>query len=128
MSYWSPICELVSQFRCWVRVSSKVGLSTEEGRWGQLLTIPTHGYLEGPGGPYPLRDIEWIELSTSRVRGGMAGHPLQFVDIKDQILERLREIRVTGTLRDSLWSIPRVFEGEPVQVVRIVNPFGPMLV
>src|SRR4051812_30289367 len=48
-SYWFPLCELVSQFRWWVRLAWKEGSSRTVTPWGQLLTIPTHGYLEGPG-------------------------------------------------------------------------------
>ncbi|WP_426321963.1 hypothetical protein [Pseudoduganella sp. R-43] len=127
VSYLAPICGLVAQLRCWIRVASTSGLSTEEGDWGQLLTIPVDGYLEGPNGPYPFRDVQWIELSTNRIKSGMAGHPLQFVDIKDQILELLRNTGVTWEIRESVWSVPRIFEDQPVQVVRIVNPVSPAM-
>jgi hypothetical protein len=124
-SYWSPVCKIVSQLRCWVRIGSRTGNSTWEGRWGQLLTIPTEGYLEALEGPILLRDVEWVEVSTKRIRGGIAGRPRQMVDIKDDILSALRETQVTWEVRESSWSRERVFEEEPVQVVRILNPFGP---
>jgi hypothetical protein len=65
----------------------------------------------------------WI--STSRIKGGMAGRPLHFVDAKDEILAALRETQLHWALRESTWSREGVFKEEPVQVVRIVNPFGP---
>ena len=124
-SYWSPVCELVSQLRCWVRMGSKAHGSTLEGRWGQLLTMPMQGYLEGPGGPLPMRDVEWVEISTSRIKGGMAGRPRQMIDAKEEILAGLRGAQLTWELRESTWAVEGVFDEEPVQVVRIVNPFGP---
>jgi hypothetical protein len=124
-SYWLPLCKLVSQLRCWVRLAWKEGGSTTATPWGQLLTIPTRGYLEGPGGPVPLRSVEWVEVSTSSIYGGIAGRPRRMVNIKDDILTGLRETEVIWELRESTWSVEGVFDEEPVQVVRIVNPFGP---
>ena len=99
-SYWSQLCALTSQLRCWVRLAYNEGGSTIEGHWGQLLTIPTKGYLEGPGGPVRLRDVEWVEVSTSHIKGGMAGRPRQMIDIKDELLPRLRETQLIWELRD----------------------------
>ena len=95
-SYWSPLCTLVSQLRCWVRVASRGRDSTQERRWGQLLTMPTEGYLEGPGGPIALRDVEWVEVSTSRVKGGIAGRPRQMVDTKERSLRGSEERSSVG--------------------------------
>jgi hypothetical protein len=125
-SYWSPLCKLVSQLRCWVRVASRTRASTQEGRWGQLLTMPTEGYLEGPGGAVPLRDVAWVEVSTSRIKGGIGGRPRQMIDTKEEILAGLRGTQLTWELRESTWSVEGVFDEEPVQVVRVVNPTGPM--
>lgn len=125
LSYLSPLCGLVSQLRCWVRIASRAGTSTQEGRWGQLLTMPSEGYLEAKGGPILLRDIEWIEVSACRIKGGIAGRPRQMVDAKDEILAGLRGTQLRWELRESMWSVEGVFEKEPVQVFRIVNPFGP---
>lgn len=87
--------------------------------------MPTDGYLEGPGGPVSFSDIEWIEISMKRVKGGIAGHPLQFIDAKDQILTYLRAAQVKWELHNSTWSVPGIFEGEPVEVVRVANLFKP---
>ena len=122
-SYWSPLCTLTSQHHCWVRVAWRENASTLEGWWGQLLTIPTEGYLEGSGGPVPLRDVEWVELSMSKIKGGMSGRPLQIIDVKAEILAELRGTQFSWELRDSTWSVPRLFEDEPVEVVRFMNPF-----
>lgn len=124
-SYWSPLCKLVSELRCWVRVAWREGSSTKEGDWGQMLIIPTTGYLEGPSGPMPFRDVEWVEVSTSRIKGGIAGRPLQFVDVKGEILAALGGTKLLWELRDSRWFMERVFKDEPVLVARVVNPFGP---
>jgi hypothetical protein len=124
-SYWSPLCELVSQLRCWVRIAWREGSSKQQGRWGQLLTMPTEGYLEGPGGPIQLRDVEWVEVSTSRIKGGIAGRPRQVIDVREEILAGLRGTQLNWELRESTWSIEGVFKEEPVQVVYIVNPYGP---
>lgn len=124
-SYWSPLFELRSQLRCWVRVAWKEGTSTQEGEWGQLLIMSVQGYLEGPSGPVPLRDVEWVEVSTCRIKGGVAGRPWQMIDAKDEILAGLRETQLSWELLESSWSVQGVFEGKPVQVVRIANPYGP---
>lgn len=60
----------------------------------------------------------------SRVKGGIAGRPLEFIDAKDEILACLRETPVKWELRHSAWSKARIFEDEPVDVVRIANLFG----
>lgn len=97
-----------------------------ESHWGMLLTLPVKGYLEGPDGPIPLRHVERVELSTNRVKGGMAGRPLQMIDIKEEMLAGLGETSAIWTLRDDRWSLDRIFQDEPVQVVRIANPFRSM--
>lgn len=122
-TYWLPICGLVMQLRCWVRFAWKEGSSIADGDWGQLLIVPVKGYLEGPDGPVPLRDVEWVEVSTNRIKGGIAGRPCQMVDVKEEILTGLGETQAIWTLRDCTWSMARVFEEEPVQVIRIANPF-----
>ncbi|RDD80054.1 hypothetical protein DVJ77_19475 [Dyella tabacisoli] len=122
-TYWSPLCRLRSELHCWVRLVWRDGSSIQEGHWGQLLIMPVQGYLEGPGGPVPLRHIEWVEISTSTVKGGMAGRPLQMIDVKDEILAGLSETQAIWTLRESSWSIERIFKDEPVRLIRIANPF-----
>lgn len=124
-SYWLPLCALVSQLRCWVRVAWRDGAVTQEGWWGQLLTVPTKGYLEAAGGPIPIRDVEWVEVSTMRIKGGIAGRPRQMVDTKEKILTRLDTAQMKSELRNTTWSVRGVFDEEPVQVVRFPNPFGP---
>lgn len=126
-SYWLPLLELRSQLRCWVRVAWREGGSTQEGRWGQLLIMPVQGYLEGPDGPMPLRDVEWVEISTCHIKGGLAGRPREMMDAKDEILAGLRGTKLSWELHQSSWSVQGVFEGEPVQVIRIANPFGPVI-
>jgi hypothetical protein len=124
-SYWSPLCTLVSQLRCWVRVAWKDGASTQEDYWVQGLSIPTKGYLEAAGGPIRIRDVVSVDVSTMRIKGGIAGRPRQMVDIKEEILTGLRALQLKWELRETTWSHPRIFDEEPVQVVRFVNPFGP---
>ena len=122
--YWSPLCELVSQLHCWVRIAPKKGFLPQVGRWGQLLIMPVEGYLEASDGPIPIRDIEWVEISTMLIRGGIAGRPRQMIDVKDGILAGLRETQFSWEIYDSVWSIVGIFEDEPVQVIRIMNPFA----
>jgi hypothetical protein len=124
-SYWSPLFKVVRDLRCWVRVGSRIQGATVTGRWGQLLTIPTPGYLEGPGGPLRIRDVEWVEVSTRRIKGGIAGRPRQLIDLKDEIVAVLRGTQLSWELRHSTWSVEGVLNEEPVQVIRVGNPFGP---
>ena len=123
-SYWSPLCEMVMHLRCWARVGWKEGASTQATRWGQLLTIPTAGYLEASGGPIPVRDVEWVEVSTSHIKGGLAGRPWQMISAKEELLTGLRETQLNWELVESMWSVDGLFEDEPVQVVRVLNPLG----
>lgn len=97
----------------------------QEAWWGQLLTIPTEGYIEVAGGPIPLRDVEWVDVSTSRINGGIAGRPRKMIDMKDQILANLRTTQLNWKIQKTTWSIPGIFEEEPTEVIRIANPFGP---
>jgi len=124
-SYWSPLCKLVLQRRWWVRIAWREGASAQVGWWGQMLTIPMEGYLEAAGGPTLLREIEWVEVSTTRIVGGIAGRPLQLIDMKEEVLASLQETQLSWELRESTWSVEDLFEEQSVQVVHFVNPFGP---
>lgn len=119
---WAPICGFVSRLRCWVRVARRCDVSLEIGHWGQLLILSTEGYLEGPGGPIPLRDVEWVEISTSLVKGDIAGRPREMIDVREEIIAGLRELPLRWEVRDGIWATARAFEEVPVQIVRIVNP------
>ena len=123
--YWLPLCTIVSELNCWVRVIYREGTSMQEGWWGQMLTIPTEGYLEASGGPTLIRDIAWVEVSTSRIKGGVAGWPRQMIEVKEEILAMVRQSKFSWELLDNIWSVPGIFEDEAVQVIRIANPFGP---
>jgi hypothetical protein len=93
--------------------------------WGQRLTSPVQGYLEASEGPVPIRSVEWVELSTLRLKGGLAGRPLQRIDATDEVLSSLREVPAIWELRRTTWSIVGLLTEEPVQVVHLPNPFGP---
>lgn len=122
--YWSQLFEVVRPFRCWLRVAWRDGDSTDDGQWGMLLGMPVEGYLEGPDGPWPLRDVEWVDVSLSYLRGGMAGLPLQILDDKkEEILAGLRATQLDWELRTAKWSIDGFFQDQAVELVRIVNPF-----
>ena len=126
-AYWSQLFEVVRPLRCWVRIAWREGDTTEEGIWDQLLTTPVEGYLEGSGWLGPLRDVQWVDVSMSYIKGGMAGRPLQILDDrKGEILAGLRGTRLDWELLDATWSVDRFFEDEPVQLARVMNPFfGP---
>jgi hypothetical protein len=91
--------------------------------WSQLLTIPVPGYLEGPAGPAPFRHVECVQIATARVRGGIAGRRLEFVDIQDDVLANIRATRVMWELHQETWLIDGVFDARPVSVVHIANPY-----
>lgn len=137
-AYWSPLFELNNTLRFWVRVAWRDGALTEPGEWGQLLLMPVDGYLEGPDGPWPLRDVEWVDVSTSLVKAKRIGvapnlagtrryeYSLKFIEIKDAILAGLQGTELSWELRESTWNWEGVFEERAVEVVRFVNPFGPL--
>ncbi len=128
--YWSPFFQLRSQLGCWVRMAWRDATSSYVSEWGMILLMPVEGYLEGPDGPIPLRDVKWVEVSTCRIRAGL-GRPMQIINIKDELLAGLVSTQINWELIDSMWSMELSFKGElvyafkdePVQVVRVVNPF-----
>jgi hypothetical protein len=121
--YWSPICELAARLRCWSRARINDGQSQWTTDWGQLLILPVDGYLEVSEGPYPIRHFDWVQLSTVKLHGGLAGRPLEFHDVSQQILVGLKQHAHPFEVRDESWSLPRFFENEPVKVIHFVNPF-----
>jgi len=40
-------------------------------------------------------------------------------------LTRLRATQLSWELREGTWSVEGILEEEPVQIVRVLNPFGP---
>ncbi|YCO59348.1 hypothetical protein ACL9Z5_002629 [Acinetobacter calcoaceticus] len=122
--YWSSLCRLRAELRCWVHIVRKQDSSVEKGRWGQMLTISIENYLEGPEGFVSFKDIEAVEISINRLRGGMANRPLEMIDIKNEILEALNETQLRWEVSESVWSVDRIFEEESVSVIAILNPFN----
>jgi hypothetical protein len=86
------------------------------------LHLPTNGYLEVEG-PIPIRQVQWVQIATLRVRGGLAGRPLGFIDIAEQILTSVTLLDCSWELRDESWSVEGIFENEPVRVLHLPNPF-----
>ncbi len=121
--YWSSLCKLRAELRCWVHIVRKQDSSTEKGRWGQMLTISIENYLEGPDGFVSFKDIDVVEISINRLRGGLANRPLEMIDIKVEILEALQKTQLCWEIRESTWVVDRFFEEEPVTVIAILNPF-----
>lgn len=122
-SYWSPITELATRHRCWSRACINDGQNQWITEWGQLLILPVDGYMEVSEGPYPIRQFEWVQLSTAKLRGGLAGRPLEFNNVSQQMLDDLKQHPHRFEIRDEYWSVPRFFENEPVNIIHLVNPF-----
>jgi len=55
----------------------------------------------------------------------MAGRPRELIDVKGELLEGLRGKTLAWELRASTWSISRVFDTEPVEVIRVTSRSGP---
>jgi hypothetical protein len=121
--YWKPICDLTIQLRSWVRFAASDGGARWITDWSMLLLIPTTGYLEAGEGPVPIRCVEWVELSTCRLRGGLAGRPLEVIDMTEGITSFLAKSSVHWEWNDTKWSLPGIVEDAPVRVVRIANLF-----
>lgn len=126
-AYWSPLIKLVRQLDCWARISWKDGETIEQGTWGQLLIMPVDGYLEGPDGPWPLRVVERVEVSTSRVIR-MLGRPPQMVDVEKDLVTALQATPLKWEMLASTWSMEGArgvpgFEDEPVHIASFPNPF-----
>jgi hypothetical protein len=125
VSYWRPLCQLAVRLRFWVRLAWRDDDATTTTPWGQGLSLPTGGYIEGPRGPVPIRYLEWVEVSTSKIRGGIAGHPREMLGIEDEILSGLRGTELRWERCQTTWSVERIFDEEPVTVIRVLNPSGP---
>jgi len=126
-AYFAPVCRLVMGLQCWSRTVWRDGDAREYGPWGTLLIVPTSGYLESSAGPVPLRKIEWVDVSTKKVSGGLRGLPLKMTDHRGAILAKLGETAIPWELRESTWSHARFFDEQPVEVIRIANPYGPVV-
>jgi hypothetical protein len=124
-AYWKVLCELRNQLQCWVRLTVSEDGSRWHTPWSQLLITPVVGYLEAWGEPVRLREVEWVEFATKRLRGGIAGIPVERIDITEELLAAFRGTNASWELRDSTWSMERLFADEPVQVIRVLNPYGP---
>lgn len=116
--YWQPVCEVVHRFRCWVRLASVEGISP----WGQLLTTPTSGYLEACWGPVPVHTVSWVQLMPVKVLGGLAGHPLEFVNIQDEVVAAIQETQAIWSFREEQWSVEKIFESRLGTAVHLANP------
>lgn len=97
--------------------------SSLETRWGQLLTMPTDGYLEGACGPIRLSQVEFVEVSTIRLRGGLAGRPLIEADIGNSLVSVLETTRAVWSRTRTTWSVGGLFDEKPVEALRVENPF-----
>lgn len=93
--------------------------------WGQGLGLPVPGYLEASGGPIPIRYVDWVELSTWRLKGGLAGRLLERIDAAAEVLSELRNLSVTWELRSTTWSVEGILREEPIQTVHLPNRLGP---
>ena len=56
--------------------------------------------------------------------GGMANRPLHMINIKNEILEALQKTQLRWEIRESAWSVGRIFEEESVTVIAILNPLN----
>ena len=123
-NYWQSICDTVSRLRCWVRLSSADAAHSHASPWGQLLIVPTEGYLEACSGPVAMRQVQWVQIAPIKLRGGLAGRPVEFIDLQDQTETALREAGAVWTLREEEWSVEGVFTGRPLTAIHIANPFN----
>jgi hypothetical protein len=88
------------------------------------LGLPTPTYLEGPGGPVPIDQVEWVEIATSRVRGGLAGKPIEVLDATEEIIAALGATKAVWSFRETSWSLPIAHFGErPLRAIHLGNPF-----
>jgi len=124
-AYWKPLCDLACRLRCWCRMAVRDESGAWVTDWGMGLGIPAPGYLEGPGGPVPIPCVEWVEISTSKLKGGLAGRPLERIVVTDEVLSSLREVPAAWELRLTTWSVQGILSLEPVEAVHLPNPFGP---
>ena len=102
-----------------------------------LLALPLPGYLEAAGGPLPIREVEWVQLATSRVKGmrvdrllypqaAVGPRRIAFAGLEDMsatMLAALDEVEWVWELRRESWSMRGLFENEPLLVIHIPNPF-----
>ena len=122
-NYWQPVCDVVTQLRCWVRLAQDGDFALYVTPWSQLLTIPVAGYLESGGGPASIQSVTWVQIIPIKVRGGLAGRPLEFVNYQDGAVAAIRETQAVWTLREELWSVPNVFDARPALAIHVANPF-----
>lgn len=118
-NYWQPVCEVVHRLRCWVRLASVDGISP----WGQLLTMPTTRHLEACWGPVPVQLVSWVQLMPVKVRGGLAGRPLEFSDLHDEVVAAIQQTPAIWSFREEEWSVERLFQSRLGVAIHLANPF-----
>ena len=121
-AFWSPVCRIVCDLQSWLKMGLAENDEACDEYWGMSLSIPTDGYLEGPSGPVPFRYVMWIDISTLKIRGGMAGRPRELRDVQASIIARLDAMKVPWELVKGTWTVLHVVDNEPVDLIRIRNP------
>ena len=120
--YWRAIARVASQIQCWSRFKVREVAGGWTSGWSMLLTVPEEGYLEVEG-PMPIRDVEWVEISTAVLYGGIGSVPLTLRDISNELIAKLRDTTARWELRDTTWTVDDLLEDAPVRIVHIPNPF-----
>ena len=63
---WYKIVDIIQRYKTAVRI--KWTGVCDDPEWGCWVIIPTDGYIEtGDIGPVPFREVEWLEIDTSRI-------------------------------------------------------------
>ena len=120
--YWRAIGRVASDLGCRSRFKVRDSAGGWTSSWGMLLTVPETGYLEVEG-PMPTRDVEWVELSTMKLYGGLGDRPLTQRDITEELTTKLNATGARWEFRDTTWTVRRVLIDAPVRVVHIPNPY-----
>ncbi|GGF05969.1 DUF6678 family protein [Hymenobacter cavernae] len=98
-----PVIDAIDGLGCQFRLKLSADLEPES--WGQMLISPVDNYVE-INGPWPLREVEWIEVNPIvKKHIGRLVKP-QVIDYTSRIATRLNEQCVSFSIEDGMIRVP----------------------
>jgi len=119
-AYWQAIGRAVMSTRAWVRLVYRSEMVSAVTAWGQLLTVPTTGYLEVRDGPFPFRQVEAVDVAPVRVLGGgHRGAPPTYVLNHATLEAALIEACVSWSRISLRFDLPGVLRIDSLEALRL---------
>ncbi|GAA4507672.1 hypothetical protein GCM10023172_38640 [Hymenobacter ginsengisoli] len=100
----SALVDIIQAAKCTARIKIKGRLDASSWSW---IIIPVPSYIElGSVGPWPVRDVEWVEINPVTMEHTGRLIPPKRIDNIAQIEEGLRQANIDYTTLDGIVHIP----------------------